>query len=334
MKKTIFIALMLTLVLSACGRPNQNESSETITIRLAYLVSESHSSHIIGEKFKEQIEEESGGRLEVELYPSGSLFPSDREAVESVQLGNVEMTIPALAVVSSFNQNFMVLDLPFLFDNYEEAYKVLDGEYGQNLLDELEDYNLKGLVYAENGFRHITNNERPIYEPEDLEGLKFRTLESPVQTDIFKAFGANASPFAFGEMYTALQQGTYDAMEGPISLYYTSNLYEVQEYMSLVGQYYMPTVLLMNNDFYEGLPEDLQEVVMEAAVMFREEQRELAHQQDEEYLEVMKEDGLKVNDITEKQREAFIEAAEPVYEKYEEKLGNNLIDDLFEARDE
>jgi TRAP-type C4-dicarboxylate transport system substrate-binding protein len=104
--------------------------------------------------------------------------------------------------------------------------------------------------------------------------------------------------------------------------------------MSLVGQYYMPTVLLMNNDFYEGLPEDLQKVVMDAAIMFREEQRELAHQQDEEYLEVMKEDGLKVNDITEEQREAFIEAAEPVYEKYDEKLGNNLIDDLFEARDE
>ncbi|MFC3418064.1 TRAP transporter substrate-binding protein [Salinicoccus hispanicus] len=334
MKKLIYLALVLIVVLASCGRPNENETSGKTIIRMAYLVSPTHSSHIIAEKFVAQVEQESDGRLEVELYPSGSLFPSDREAVEAVQLGNVEMTIPALAVVSSFNQNFMVLDLPFLFDNHEEAYKVLDGEFGQSLLDGLEEDNLKGLVFAENGFRHITNNEGPVYEPSDLEGLKFRTLESPVQTDIFKALGANASPFAFGEMYTALQQGTYDAMEGPISLYYTSNLYEVQDYMSLTGQYYMPTALLMNDDFYQDLPEDLQQVVMDASIMFREEQRKLAQEQDEEYLEVLKDEGVQVNEITEAERQKFIEATEPVFEKYDDKLGNNLIDELFEAIEE
>ncbi|MCG1008963.1 DctP family TRAP transporter solute-binding subunit [Salinicoccus sp. ID82-1] len=334
MRRLIYFVLALVMMLGACGRPNEDEASGKTVIRMAYLVSPSHSSHIVAEKFVEQVERESDGRLEVELYPSGSLFPSDREAVEAVQLGNVEMTIPALAVVSSFNQNFMVLDLPFLFDNHEEAYKVLDGEFGQNLLDDLKEDNLKGLVFAENGFRHITNNKGPIYEPSDLEGLKFRTLESPVQTDIFKAFGANASPFAFGEMYTALQQGTYDAMEGPISLYYTSNLYEVQDYMSLVGQYYMPTALLMNDDFYQGLPEDLQTVIMDASVMFREEQRELARQQDEEYLQVLKDEGVEVNEITEAQRQKFIEATEPVFEKYDRILGNDLIEELFEATEE
>ncbi|GAB3071384.1 TRAP transporter substrate-binding protein [Salinicoccus sesuvii] len=334
MKRIIYLLLAMTTILAACGRPNADESSGKTIIRMAYLVSPSHSSHIVAEKFVEQVEQESGGRLEVELYPSGSLFPSDREAVEAVQLGNVEMTIPALAVVSSFNQNFMLLDLPFLFDSHEEAYKVLDGEFGQSLLDDLQEDNLKGLVFAENGFRHITNNERPIHTPSDLEGLKFRTLESPVQTDIFKAFGANASPFAFGEMYTALQQGTYDAMEGPISLYYTSNLYEVQDYMTLSDHYYMPTALLMNNDFYQELPEDLQEVVMEASIMFRDEQRQLAREQDEEYLQVLKDEGVQVNELTDEQRQAFVEAAEPVLEKYDEKLGNNLLDELFEAKDE
>lgn len=334
MKRLTYIVLVLTLVLSACGRPNLDEKKGQTTIRLAYLVSESHSAHIIGEKFKEQLEEESDGRLQVELYPNGSLFPSDREAVESVQLGNVEMTIPALAVMSSFNPNFTVLDLPYLFEDYEEAHRVLDGEFGQSLLDELEDYNIKGLVYAENGFRHVTNNSHPVEEPSDLEGLKLRTLETPVHTDVFKAFGANASPFAFGEMYSSLQQGTYDAMESPISLLYTSNIYEVQNYLSFTGHFYMPTALLMNNEFYEELPEDLQEIVMDGARMFRDEQRKLAHEQDDEYLEVLKEEGVQVNDITEEQREMFIEATQPVFEKYDEKLGNNLIDELFEAIEE
>lgn len=334
MRNFSFLVLITVLILSACGRPNTDEQTGQKTIRLAHLVNPTESTHIMSEEFKEQIEEESDGRLKVELYPSGSLFPSDREAIEAVQLGNVEMTIPALASVSGFDQDFMILDLPYLFEDTEEAYSVLDGPFGQGLLDGLEDVNIKGLVYGENGFRHITNNLHPVYTPDDIEGQKMRTLESPVHADVFNAFGANASPFAFGEMYSTLQQGTYDAMESPIALMYTSNLYEVQQYMSLTSHVYMPVALLMNNDFYESLEPDLQEIVMDAAEDYREDQRILSQEQNEEYMEEMVEAGLQVNDVTDEEKQAFSEKSEPVYDKYEEMLGSELFNELDRAVEE
>ncbi|MEZ0482338.1 DctP family TRAP transporter solute-binding subunit [Planococcus sp. SSTMD024] len=337
-KLTGLILLMLVLILAACGRPDSGGSSgeeggdgETYTIRLAHLVPEEQSSHVAAVDFKEKLESESDGRITVELYPNGQLYGSDREAIEAVQLGNIEMTIPAVAAMASFNEKFQVFDLPFLFNNNEAAYEALDGELGQELMADLESNGLKGLVFGENGFRHVSNNEGPIEKPEDMEGLKMRTLESPLHTDTFNAFGANASPFAFGELYTALQQGTYDAMDCPISLYYTNKFYEVQDYLTLTGHVYAATSLLMNDDFYNSLPEDLQELLMEASEEFRDQQRELAQQQDAEFMEQLEAEGMQINDLTDEQRDAFREAAAPVYEKYEGQIGADLIDRALEA---
>ena len=337
-KLTGLFLLMLVLILAACGRPDSGSSSgddggdgETYTIRLAHLVPEEQSSHVAAVDFKEKLESESDGRLTVELYPNGQLYGSDREAIEAVQLGNIEMTIPAVAAMASFNEKFQVFDLPFLFNNNEAAYKALDGDLGQELMADLESNGLKGLVFGENGFRHVSNNEGPIEKPEDMEGLKMRTLESPLHTDTFNAFGANASPFAFGELYTALQQGTYDAMDCPISLYYTNKFYEVQDYLTLTGHVYAATSLLMNDDFYNELPEDLQELLMEASEEFRTQQRELAQQQDTEFMDQLEAEGMQINDLTDEQRDAFREAAAPVYEKYEGQIGADLIDRALEA---
>lgn len=337
-KLTGLLLLLLVLILAACGRPDEGGSSggeggdgEKFTIRIAHLVPEEQSSHVAALDFKEKLESESDGRITVELYPNGQLYGSDREAIEAVQLGNVEMTIPAVAAMASFNEKFQVFDLPFLFNNNEAAYKALDGDLGQELMADLENNDLKGLVFGENGFRHVSNNEGPIESPADMEGLKMRTLESPLHTDTFNAFGANASPFAFGELYTALQQGTYDAMDCPISLYYTNKFYEVQDYLTLTGHVYAATALLMNNDYYNGLPEDLQELLTEASEEFRDQQRELAQQQDTEFMEKLEEEGMQINDLTDEQRDAFREAAAPVYEKYEGQIGADLIDRALEA---
>ncbi|MBS4193075.1 DctP family TRAP transporter solute-binding subunit [Bacillus sp. FJAT-49705] len=330
MKKLLALLLISLLVISGCGRPKESSSSESgddkvHTIRIAYLVSEEQSTHLAAVTFKEKLEKESNGRLKVELFPNGQLYGSDREAIEAVQLGNIEMTIPALAPLASFNKKFLVFDLPFLFNDHEAAYKALDGELGQELLSDLEKNDLKGLVFAENGFRHMSNNNGPIESPADLKGLKFRTLENPVHTDTFSSFGANASPFAFGELYTALQQKTYDAMEAPISLYYTNKFYEVQNYLTLSGHVYASTILLMNNNFYKSLPKDLQELVVKASEEYRTEQRNLAQKQDVEFLEKLKESGMKVNELTGEQREQFREAAKIVYDKYAPEIGEDLV---------
>jgi len=334
MKKLLVLLSILALVLAACGRPatsvskgdNGEDDQEVFTIRIAHLVPEEQSSHVAAVTFKEKLEKESNGRLKVEIYPNGSLFGSDREAIEAVQLGNVEMTIPAVAPLASFNKKFMVFDLPFIFNDNEAAYKALDGELGQGLLKDLEKNSLKGLIFAENGFRNMSNHKGPITSPADLKGLKFRTLENPVHTETFKAFGANASPFSFGELYTALQQGTYDAMESPISLYYTNKFYEVQEYLTLTRHVYAATILLMNNDFYNKLPEDLQELVVKTSEEYRTEQREIAQKQDVEFLEKLKEKGMKVNEITPEQKDVFREATKVVYDKFTSEIGEELVE--------
>lgn len=336
----VFI-VVLAVTLTACGGSeassdsssetgSEEKDSETYTIRVAYLVPEGQSTHLAAEKMKEKLESESNGRLVVQLYPNGQLTPSDREAIEAIQLGNVEMTIPAVAALSGFNSKFMLFDLPFLFKDKETAYEVLDGEIGQSLLDELSDQGIKGLAFAENGFRHITNNKGPINTPADLEGLKLRTMESPVQVEAFKAMGANASPFAFGELYTALQQGTYDAMENPISLIYTNKFYEVQDYLTLSGHFYAPTALLINNDFYESLPEDLQQLVDEAAKEYRTYQRKIASEQDAEWIEELKAEGMKVNELTGEQKEVFKKVSETVYDQFRNEIGGELIDQVLE----
>ncbi|WP_400164548.1 DctP family TRAP transporter solute-binding subunit [Brevibacillus sp. TJ4] len=335
------LSLAMMLVLTACGGGGTqggtsnsgggDAGGETYNLRVAYLVPEEQSTHISAVKFKETVEANSDGRIKVELYPNGSLFPSDREAIEAVQLGNVEMTIPAVAPLAGFNKKFMVFDLPFLFKTNEAAYKALDGEVGQELLKDLESNGFKGLVFGENGFRHMSNNKGPVNTPEDLKGLKLRTLENPVHTATFNAFGANASPFAFGELYTALQQNVYDAMECPISLYYTNKFYEVQEYLTMSGHVYAATILLANLDWYNSLPEDLQKVVMDASLEYRDYQRELAQQQDQEFLDKLVEAGMKVNELTPEQKDAFIAASEAVYDQFTAEIGAELVEKAMEA---
>lgn len=332
--KKIIVLLLISVVVTACG--NSGDDSESSngdsqhTIRLAHVVAEDQASHIAAETFKEKIESESDGEIEVEIYPNGSLYQSEREAIEAVQIGNIEMTITASAILSSFDEDFKVFDLPFLFDNHEAAYKGLDGEAGQELLDDLDKEGLKGLVFAENGFHNISNNEGPINSPEDLEGLKIRTMESEIHTDTFNAFGANASPLAFGELYTALQQGTYDAIAVPISIYYTGKFYEVQDYLTISNHFYVPTVALMNNDFYNDLSEDLQSIVMEASQEYREEQREISREQEEEFYEDLKE-NMEINELTEDELEVFRNAVDSVYEKHAPKIGEDLIEEMEKA---
>lgn len=326
-KLTSLLGLSSVTLLAACGGGgSEGAEEETYEIRVAHLVSEDQSTHVALEDFEERVEERSEGRLQIEAYPNGSLYGSDREAIEAVEAGNLEMTIPAVAPLSGFNSKFMLLDLPYLFENKEDVYETLDGEIGQELLEDLENNNMKGLAFAENGFRQITNNDHPIETPEDLSGLDLRTMENPVQTETFNTLGANASPFAYGELYTALQQGTYDAMENPVSLIYTSNFYEVQEYLTISDHFYAATILLMNNSFFDDLPEDLQTIVEEESLTYRDEQRELASQQDEEWIgELENEHNMQVNELSEEQKETFREATLEVHDMYEEEIGEDII---------
>lgn len=330
----IVIVLLLSLALVGCGGGGgdtqadaDNEGKETTyKIRLSHVLPESHATHIaLRDAFKKYVEEKSEGRITVELYPNAQLG-GDRQAIESVQLGTHEMTCPAAAPLSGFEPKFQVFDLPFLFKSREAAYKALDGELGNKLNEMLVGSGLKNLAYPQNGFRHVSNNRGPIEKPEDLKGLKIRTMENPVHMATFKALGANPTPISFGELYTALQQGTVDAQENPPAIVATSKFYEVQKYYSLTGHVYAAACLLINEDFFASLPEDLQKIVEEGALNFKDEQRRLLNEQDAELLAKLEEEGMEINELTPEQKEKFIEATKSVYDEFKDVIGEDLIE--------
>lgn len=341
MKKNLLLILMaigFTFTMAACSGDSDEEAEgeeeaeggEEFTVRLAMSVPETHASSIAMNEVKGEIEEKSDGKVVIELYDNAQLFPSDREAVEAVQLGNVEATAVATPTVSTFNERFSIFDMPFLFNDREAAYKAIDGELGDTLNSELEEAGFKSLGYGENGFRHILNNEHPIEKPEDLEGMKFRVLESKVYEDIFNELGANSSPLAFGELYTALQQGVYSGMDNPISLVYTMNFFEVQDYMTLSSHTFAPIITVINKDYYDSMPEDLQEILTEGMDKFNDRQREITQEQDEEYIVELKE-KIEVNELTQEQRDVFKDKLEPIYDKYKDVVGEDLLEMAEEA---
>ncbi|WP_077212240.1 DctP family TRAP transporter solute-binding subunit [Bacillus dakarensis] len=343
-KRNLFLAVLLVLsvLLAACSKPPSSSEgassnggsegeaeAESYVIKMGHAASQDHFAQDSAEKFKELVETNSDGKITVEIYPNGQLG-GEREMVEAIQLGNLTMAFPSSAVLVAFSPSMAVWDLPYLFKDHETAHRVLDGEVGQEILDSLSDKGIKGLVYWENGFRHLTNNKGPIANVDDMKGLKIRTLESPMQIKFWSATGANATPIAFTELYAALQQGTVDAQETPLSLMYSMKFYEVQKHLSLTGHLYSPWPVLINQNFYDSLPEDLQKVVMDAAVETRDYNRQLSQEDEAASLDLLTGEGMEYTELTDEQKKGFQEAMSTVYEDVKAEVGADIFDRLME----
>jgi len=338
------VVMILSMILTACGKTESqstekeqangsDNADEKIVIKVAHVLAESHFTHItLRDSFKKHVEDKTNGRISVEIYPNAQLG-SDRQTIEAVQLGTLEMCCPAAAVLTGFNPKFQVLDLPFLFKDKAAAYKALDGELGQTLSKELlNSAGIRSFCYGENGFRNITNNKGPITKPEDLQGVKIRTMESPVHMASFKAIGANPTPIAFGELYTALQQKTVDAQENPIPIIFTSKFYEVQKYLTLSGHFYASCPLLINEKFFKSLSEGDQKVLEEAALAWLDDQRNYSEKQTDEMIKELEKE-MEVNELTAEQKDAFIKAVRPVYDEYRDQIGGELVDLAIKANE-
>ncbi|MFW5749420.1 MAG: DctP family TRAP transporter solute-binding subunit, partial [Halanaerobium sp.] len=209
----------------------------------------------------------------------------------------------------------------------------LDGTVGQDLLDQLEDEDIIGLAYWENGYRQLTNSKRAVESPEDVEGLKIRTMENPMHLAAWEEMGANPTPMAFGELFSAMQQGVVDGQENPWGTIYLQNFFEVQDYATDTGHVYSPFVLMISKQFYDKLPEDYQEIVKEAAVEAKDHNRETNREMNAEYLDDLKEE-MEVTELTAEQKAEFQEAVQPVYEEFEEEIGADLVEDVQEQVEE
>ena len=341
MKKwiSLFLALSLASLLGACGTsPGASSerqdaasnagkaSGETYTIKLAHVEPEERSTHVCAVKFKEYLERETGGKIKVELYPN-AVLGGDVQITEAVSMGTVQMGFPATAVMSMYDDSWGVLAMPFLFDSAESCFAALDGDLGKTLGKTLEPQGIRCLGFSYNGPRSMTNSVRPINTPEDLKGLKVRVMEDPAYIDLFNTLGANATPMGFNELFTGLQQKTVDAQENPPSLIYTSKFQEVQKYLSMTEHVHDPLVVIINNDFYQSLPQEYQQLVEEASREFlMKEQIALELSETQKYVDLLAQDGMEVNDVSPENKEKFKEALKPMYEKYEAQLGKELFE--------
>lgn len=296
------------------------------TIRVGSIVSDTHVDMIaMREVFVPEIEEGSNGRIRVELFPNAQLG-GDRELTEAVQLGTLHMAIPASSPLAGFERRIQVLDLPYLFTTREAAFDALDGELGQRLNEYLMRIGFWNLGYAENGFRHVTNNRSPIRSPEDLSGLRIRTMENPMHIAYFTALGANPAPLSFAELYTALQQGVFDAQENPYAMIHDGRFFEVQRYVSETGHFFSAKLLIANRGFIERLPEDLRDVVIQAGHNWALAQRRLSAERESEFREIVIQNGMQVNELSAEGRALFVAAAAEIYEQFESVIGEEIME--------
>lgn len=295
------------------------------TIKVGTIVSESHPDYIcMRDVFKPYVEKNSNGKIKVELYPNAQLG-GDREMSESVQMGTIQIALPATSAIAGFDKRFQVLDLPFLFTSRASAFKALDGELGKKLDSYLLPLGFVNLGYFENGFRHVTNSRKPVFVPADMKGLKLRTMENPMHIAFFKLLGANPTPMNFGELYTALQQKTVDGEENPVAIVYDAKFYEVQKYYSLTGHVFSATMALTSKAWLDKLPADLRQVVVKGGREFVLAQRKLIASQEDKLLEELKAKGMKVNTLTPAQKELFVKATRPVYDQFQDQLGAEIV---------
>jgi tripartite ATP-independent transporter DctP family solute receptor len=296
------------------------------TIRVGSINSEAHPDIVaMKEVFAPRVEKESGGKIKVELYPNGQLG-GDREMSESVQMGTLQIAIPASSPLAGFDKRIQVLDLPYLFTSREAAFEALDGELGNKLNDYIAEKGFMNLGYQENGMRHVTNNKGPVKSPADLKGMIIRTRENPMHVAYFKELGANPTPMAWGELYTALKQGMVDAQENPYAMIVEGKFNEVQKYASETGHVFSVTLLLTNKKFIEGLPADLREIVIKAAKDTAIKQRELIAAEENGYKEQLIAAGMKTNELSAEDKKPFVEAAQKVYAQFEAELGKEIMD--------
>jgi tripartite ATP-independent transporter DctP family solute receptor len=296
-----------------------------ITLKLAHVVSTSAPYHIGAMEFAKLVDQKTKGQLKIEIYPGGQLGKGERECIEGLQIGTIDLVATSTGPVGGFVPQMLVVDLPFLFRDNSHVDKVLDGPIGEGLLKDLSKAGIKGIAFWENGFRNLTNNKHPVNKPEDVKGLKLRTMENEVHMDAFRTLGADPTPMTWGEVYTSLQQGVIDGQENPINIIRTHKIYEVNKNLALTGHVYSPALLLMNENKFKSLAPDLQKALMEAGKEAAKFERKFIRDNEAKMLDELKGFGMQV---TYPDKKLFQKATEPTYKKYESRFGKDLIDKI------
>ncbi|MEP0073599.1 MAG: DctP family TRAP transporter solute-binding subunit [Marinomonas sp.] len=277
--------------------------------------------------FEKEVEEKSDGRININVLPAAQLG-GDVEIIEQLQMNMVQIAIPPTATLGNFEPRVQILDLPFLLPSQELMMKVLDGPAGRKILDTLEGHEMHAVNFWGAGFRHMTNNVRPIEKPEDLKGIKMRTMQSPILLSTYRNFDANPTAMAYTEVYNGLQQSVIEGQENPIANITSKKFYEVQKYMTLTSNAYHGYAAIVNKQAWDSLPEDLQAVMTTAFNNARDLSRKLTNELEASALENIKK-HTKVTELTDEQMAAFVKASQPVHEEFRETITSDLLDVVY-----
>jgi TRAP-type transport system periplasmic protein len=278
---------------------------------------------IASHKFAELVEEKTNGKIVVELFPNGQLG-NERDMVEGLQLGTLDGCTVANPVMNSFDQSFLVIDLPYMFPTTDIAHKTLDGQAGEMLFKRLESIGIKGLAFAEGGFKDLINNVRPIIEPSDLKGVKLRVMENPAYVKGYEYLGTSPITMPWGEVFTAVQQGVMDGLAIDPTVILSNKYYEVTKYLSLTSVFYYPLPMMASMSLWESLSEEEQEIFKEAAkeaAIYGREQN--AQNRINAIDELEHERGMEVNDVD---KSIFQELAIKAYDDFKEVIDPEIYE--------
>ncbi|MCK8816719.1 TRAP transporter substrate-binding protein [Natroniella sulfidigena] len=331
-KKSMVIALVLSLSMMFLVVGCSSTEEEEVTLRIAnYYATDHPVNQNLEETFKTMVEEETEGRVEVEIYPNNQLG-SEQEFIEGVQMGSVEMAMTGNMWENTIPE-FRIMQMPYMFVDYDHADEVLNGPIGAEVYEYLEDLDVKVLNSFPNGFRVISNNERAIESVEDAEGIDLRVFEGETIIDMMDRLGFDTTVMAMDEVFTSLQQGVIDGQDNPLATSYDAGWYEVQDHVAITNHMYSPGYIVINKGIWNGLAEEDQEVVQRAAELAGEQIRDDVMANDEEIIEEITEDGV---EVTYPELEPFMEKVQPIIGEFIEEYPHteDIINEIQEKAED
>ena len=320
------LALLAIPFIAVAGLSSAPVQAADIVIKLAHPNVPQHPMGEGFEYFKELVEKRSDGEIRVDIFDS-SKFGNFDSVIQGLQTGLLQMGSASGPNLAPFSDAFLIFDMPFLFPSYEASDLITDGPIGQNASKALEKTGIIGLGYIEIGFRHVFNNQRPVEKLEDAEGLKIRASGSKAHVATLQSLGMNATPIAWGEVYTALQQKTVDGIDIDLNLAWFNNFPEVNKNLTLVGSIYSPHLVMISKSFYEGLTPEQQILITEAFEEMKIFERNKIRENEKMIIEKMKESGVQIVELSPEERARWAEATKVVYEEYEDRIGKDVIEE-------
>jgi len=322
MRKNRFSTWMLAL--SVAGVFAAAPALAETTLKLAYALSTNSHYGAGADALAKSLDASTKGQFKIQHFPNSALG-GEREVIEGLQLGTIDLAIVSTGATLNFVPKTGVFDIPFLFRDLAHARKVLDGDIGQQMLAEFPKRGLIALAWGEQGFRQLTNNVRPVATPADAKGLKIRTTENPIHIAAFRQLGILATPMAWPEVATALQQGTIDGQENPLSVIVSAKLPQLQKYLSLTAHVYGPALVLMSPNAYDALSKEDKEKFKAAGRESAIAMRNYVDAVEKSGIDEVKKQGMQVNTVD---HAAFVKAVEPVYPQYYKQFGKELVESI------